>query len=44
MDTPSNRAMGQTEVSQSLAVLTDGAEVASVQTVEVVEGKTGETR
>ena len=44
MDAPSDRAVGQTEVSQSLAVLTDGAEVASVQTVEVVEGKTGEMR
>ena len=44
VDAPSDRAVGQTEVSQSLAVLPDGAEVASVQPVEVVEGKTGEAR
>ena len=44
VDTPGNRAVGQTEVSQSLAVLADCTKITRVQAVEVVKGEAGEAR
>ena len=44
VDTPGNRAVRQTEVSQSLAVLADRSQVSRIQAVEVVKGEAGEAR
>ena len=44
VDASGNGAVGQTEVSQSLAVLADCSQVTRVQPVEVVEGEAGESR
>lgn len=44
VDASGNGAVGQTEVSQSLAVLADCSQVTGVQPVEVVEGEAGESR
>ena len=44
VDTPGNRAVRQTEVSQSLAVLADCSQVSRVQTVEMVKREAGEAR
>jgi len=44
VDTPGNRAMRQTEISQSLAVLADCSQVTRVQAIEVVKGEAGEAR
>ena len=44
VDAPGNRAVRQTEVPQSLAMLANRSQVTCVQAVEVVKGEAGEAR